>query len=389
MNGFDCIKCKGRLHCGLPKCPLINQFKSNNIKIKKEFKSLTNGLLVGWNGYPNVRAGILTPFNNKVINYSELINHSITDIINYRSSLINSFKPINIKDVKGFVETIQLTALSHKPLSIDVSLNKELVIKPVFNIHALPNGPAVPIKKLILNDDPHVSKIVRRITEDKDIDSLTAIHRLINNGIKIDFISSLLSAGLLGKKSERRLVPSRWAITAVDDTISKEFINNIKLFQIIDSIKVFRSVLFGNHFIIILFPHQWFFELVEKWVNGSIFNQGPDRIVSDFERFNGRKSYAFNTTGGYYAARFSVSEWLVKNNLQAGVIIIRIISPDYIAPLGVWVVREGVKRAFSSHPLLFNNFKELVVFIKRLTGIDIRSCVNIKLQQSSLNDFME
>ena len=47
-----------------------------------------------------------------------------------------------------------------------------------------------------------------------------ALSELYSAGIGVDHISRMLSLGLLGKK--RKLVPTRWSITASDELIAKE-----------------------------------------------------------------------------------------------------------------------------------------------------------------------
>ncbi len=66
-------------------------------------------------------------------------------------------------------------------------------------------------------------------------------------------------------------------------------------------------------------------------------------IISDFELEKGRKKYASNITGAYYAARMEVEKFLMKIRHQARVIVFREIMGGYLVPLGVWVIRETVR----------------------------------------------
>ena len=45
---------------------------------------------------------------------------------------------------------------------------------------------------------------------------------------------------------------------------------------------------------------------------------------------------------------------------KSTVVAFRLVTDDYWAPLGVWVVREAVKKAMLSKPLKFNSSDELV-----------------------------
>ena len=80
----------------------------------------------------------------------------------------------------------------------------------------------------------------------------------------------------------------------------------------------------------------------------------PKAIFDWFNSFFGRKKYAENTVGGYYAARIAVLEQLRIIKKQSSVLALRFVDPnEYIAPLGVWVVREAVRRALKSKPIIF------------------------------------
>ncbi|MHA1296445.1 MAG: hypothetical protein ACTSPH_07545, partial [Promethearchaeota archaeon] len=141
----------------------------------------------------------------------------------------------------------------------------------------------------------------------------------------------VFSAGLLGTKDKRRLVPTRWAITAVDDIISKALIKEIKQFPEINEYLIFESSYLDNHFKILLFPGKFAYEMNEVWapnslwnvsLNGSNWNLKP-QIMTDYEFYEGRKNYASNITGAYYAARKEVCEYLYNIRRQARVLIFR------------------------------------------------------------------
>jgi hypothetical protein len=65
--------------------------------------------------------------------------------------------------------------------------------------------------------------------------------------------------------------------------------------------------------------------------------------------------------GGYYAARLPVLEKLKSIRKQAAVFAIREITPDYWAPLGVWVVREAARNTLSTEPDSFENLEEALM----------------------------
>jgi len=86
------------------------------------------------------------------------------------------------------------------------------------------------------------------------------------------------------------------------------------------------------------------------------------------ENYSGRKSYAFNTVGGYYAARLPILEYLNSINRQAKVLALRIETPSYWAALGVWVVRESVRKALQKK-MKFDSREELVESVKKIGNV--------------------
>jgi hypothetical protein len=185
--------------------------------------------------------------------------------------------------------------------------------------------------------------------------------------------------GNLGLKTERKLVPTRWSITAVDDTLGKKLINEIKKYKTSNYMVYFGSFL-GNNYLILVFPEVWSYELFETSVS-------TQEVGTDYESYDGRKDYAFNTVGGYYAARLAILEQLSKIKRQGSVLCLRFITDDYYAHLGVWVVREASRKSMNSKPLEFES-KELMLkyaeaFVKKKFGIDLN---NLILKKSILLD---
>jgi len=61
--------------------------------------------------------------------------------------------------------------------------------------------------------------------------------------------------------------------------------------------------------------------------------------------------------GAYFAAKLGVLEYLSEKKIQAGVIILREIRPEYAIPVGVWQVREGIREAMNQIPIISDNFE--------------------------------
>ncbi|HUR67743.1 MAG TPA: hypothetical protein VM370_00730, partial [Candidatus Thermoplasmatota archaeon] len=181
-------------------------------------------------------------------------------------------------------------------------------------------------------------------------------------GINAYHVQRLLSVGLLGETRRRKLVPTRWSITATDDILGKRLIGETKEFGVLDAPMVFAGDLFGNYFHILLMPRVWSFEFIEAWSEG-----GSWMLGHDIETYDGRSQYVQETAGAYYAARLSVLEQLVKMKRQASVFVYREITDEYWAPLGVWVIREAVRTAMEGRGLVFGDLASAVRHMVRHT----------------------
>jgi hypothetical protein len=166
-----------------------------------------------------------------------------------------------------------------------------------------------------------------------------------------------LSAGTLGIGKSRRLVPTRWSITAVDANISQALIEEkVKTMPLVGEVQIFHSNYLDNDFWVLLVPTSWCFEQLECWLPGGAWAQNAKHphIVQDHEFYPGRKKYASNVEGAYYSARLAVAEHLIGEKRQAGAVVFREIGEGYSVPLGVWQIRENVRHALKEKPLCFS-----------------------------------
>ncbi|RLG17265.1 hypothetical protein DRN62_01665 [Nanoarchaeota archaeon] len=349
VNKELCVKCKGRLFCGLKKCPLLEKarFYPKGREIGRELESTSPpSVFIGRYNYPNVNMGILAPsfpvdepwILDSPTFWSEQ-EVGIEKVARYRSILVNA----RTRDER-YLEYIQLAALSTRPVDVELKLEGKSRVRGLrFNPETPPMGPPVELKKVELTSEPRVPKKVEEVVED-EIKAEEGLFYLYEHHFDKYYLEKVFSAGLLGIK--KRIVPTRWSITATDDILAKKMLEEIRQFPVLDDYMIFRGGHYGNYFTIFFLPDKWSFELFELWKPRSFWWRGEKvKVNSDFEGFYGRKDYAENTGGGYYAARLPIVEYLYEKRRQASVIVVRHITPDYYLPLGVWVVREGVRKA--------------------------------------------
>ncbi|MFX0188338.1 MAG: hypothetical protein ACFE8A_11455 [Candidatus Hodarchaeota archaeon] len=394
-----CLLCKGaRLLCGKKTCPIL--LKKSILKSIVPFelgKSKRNieifgasppGFFVGRFNYPNVAVGPLVPFKELESNLN-IEDHHILDapelwygkqmaeVILYRSSLVRSNFKINVRigeqklkytppiRAQKLLETSQELSMAARPVDTETKLEK-LNFRMIMDNHALPVGPSGITNKIRITENVKVHPKVEYCVSDTDLKAQDAIseHLYLKGRVPLSSIQRVFSAGLLGEQNSRKLVPTRWSITAIDDMISKRLITEIKKFPEINDYQIFEAIYLDNHFKILLFPGKFTYEMNEVWAPNSLWNISlsgnncnlQPQIMTDYEFYRGRKSYASNITGAYYAARKAVCEYLYKKRRQARILIFREVSSGYIVPLGVWVIRETVKNAMDTNPVRLDNF---------------------------------
>ena len=401
-----CLRCKGaRLLCGKKTCPIL--LKKSILKSMVPFeigKSIRNieifgasppGFFVGRYNYPNVAIGPLVPFK-EIESYKNIDDYHIldapelwfgkqmVDVIKYRSSLVRSNFKINVKigeqkkrvkktpplKAQRLLETSQELSMAARPVDTETKIEK-LNFRMMMDNHALPMGPSGTTEKIRITENVKVHPKVDYCVSDIDLKAVDAVsdYLYFKGQVPESTIKRVFSAGLLGEKKRRRIVPTRWSITAVDDIISKALIKEIKKFPEINDYQIFEATYLDNHFKILLFPGKFIYEMNEVWSPNTLWNVSLDgsnrrltpQIMTDFEFYQGRKSYASNITGAYYAARKSVCEYLYNIKKQARVLIFREVSGGYVVPLGVWVIRETVNNAMrTSNPVVLDNFNDAI-----------------------------
>ena len=373
MFGELCARCKGRLWCGLPKCPILESVKDYLPRLKITGDSIFGlsppSIFVGRHGYPRVFAGPLISENedSQIVSLTaNLYGKSLDYIISRTSTLIRTARMVNVKKLNGkIVEASQDIAISEKPLDTEVWIRK-ISGGPSLDIFFHPTGPRVEPTKIDIVGNPVVPRKVDNIVDEK-IKANDAVIELYNYGFPVDYIQRILTAGLLGR--ERKFVPTRWGITAVDSLIAERIIKEIKDYEKIGSVEYYANSFMGNNFHIFLIPGIWEYEMIETWLRGSLYSPTSYTMGEDYEPYEGRKNYAKNITGAYYAARLSVVEHLKLRKRQAKVLIYREITPEYRIPLGVWVIRETVRHAFENKPLKFESIDNAVKFAESRTKI--------------------
>lgn len=381
MNVSDSLKftgkdpsIKGRQRALLLKALETRLELNKNIKriTTNELAGKTPNVFVGSFGYPNVSAGFLSThdYNNEdnPLEWSHNPEkYKLLDIVALRSSLVNSRFSSSIKDLQGkHSDKLKEISLAIKPVDSEIKLEKAPYFKVFVGAEELPHGPSVGLKAIRVTENPKIPRLIDKYESDTDLKASKAVSSLFEKGFDEHYLTKIFSAGNLGVKIERKLVPTRWSITAVDDTVGKEFIKEAEHFNPVEEPMLFTGGYMGNYYYALIFPGPWSFELFETYVGPGLADPKHYDSSTDFEGPFGRKTYASNTVGGYYASRLACLEMMRKQKIKGRVLLLRFITDEYWVPLGVWVVREASRNTFSSTPAKFEENPKLMNYIRLL-----------------------
>ncbi|MGM5483743.1 MAG: hypothetical protein ACQER9_02385 [Nanobdellota archaeon] len=346
-------------------------------KLKKDYSGDSNSIFIGEYGYPDVNVGVLSAeyYNhNDDVNYWIKNKLKISDIASARMDLINSRKKRKVKAKD--IGSEQEIALAKKPANIEVNLKDVPKNNMNFSKHHLPSGPSGEMEKFRLTSNPKIPLKVEKIISDTDLNSTKGLNILYDKGFREDYLTQALSSGSLGLKDNRKMVPTKWSITAVDDNVSKNIIKKIKDYKTTGNI-AFKGSYLGNYFLILVFDGIFSYELFE-------FFRNKDSYTTDYESHNGRKKYAFETEGGYYASRISIAKKFEDMKKQGQCLVLRYITDEYYIPLGVWVVREAVKKTMENHPIEFGSEDLMINFAKVFSKKKFNRDISKVLERSLL-----
>ncbi|NJD99078.1 hypothetical protein E3E26_04665 [Thermococcus sp. LS1] len=374
FNSKLCAVCKGRkLLCGRPTCPILERFRvarkvEEKLNKRHLFGSSPPSIFVGEYGYPKVRIGPLVPpiegDTSHLDSPMKWEDKTIRDILYYRSLLVmgETKADVHVRRSGRILGEVQELAMSIKPVDSEILLKKKPVLKVLPSEFAPPIGPKAELLDFELTENPRIPRRTDYVVSD-ELKAEQAIMRLYNWGFDEYYIIRLLSAGLLGV--DKRLVPTRWSITAVQDTIGNNLRREILSYPEINDYEVYFYRFLGNRYAVLLMPESYAFELLEVWLKGSLFGSDEPSVIHDYEDFRGRKEYVKETAGAYHAARLSVLEALRARRRQARIVVFREVTPEYYAPVGVWQIRLGVKKAMNNLIGHFSTLNEALEAIKR------------------------
>ena len=324
-----------------------------------------------WN-YPQVFAGpMIAPLHGDTMIMDQpeswiAENKSQEEIIRYRLNLVRGKQKVKVTHLhQRFIGKLRDIALSSRSLESQAEFQQAPRGVTFSHDHA-PFGPSAPLERLEVENsrwDHHLEKAYY----DDDLLAADAVGRLHERGLPFSSIEKAFSLGSFGIGKRRRLVPTRWAITACDSTLARRLLHNVRACEPIDSVQVREFSSLNNYYAVLLLPTAWQYE----WMEAFLRILGREELIfSDYENNGGKKGYS-RVGGCYYSCKMAVLEALAREKKQAGAIVLREAYPGYV-PLGVFNVRENVRNAMLQPGQEFESMKTALQYISARLELPIK-----------------
>lgn len=360
--------------CGKSSCPILSKAESlvkhlPRLDSEQLDGSSPPGVFAGHVGYPKVYLGPLIPpskGDTRLLDTPELwLGKDIQTIIDYRFSLVRGKSLVEIHDAADpgkYLLDLHDLALSASSVEVDAKFRKKPRMAVTLSEETQPFGPSAMIREMTVSPSTGERKL-EGVYYDSDELAVDGMVDLYHDGIQVSRIQRVLSLGMLGVQEQRKIVPTRWSITAVDDTLSKHLLKRVRNYSPIGKFQVYMYEYLDNVYAAIMSPRNWEYECIEAWFPGTAWNETGSipALMGDHEEFEGRTTYA-SIGGCYYSTRLAVAEALERMQRQAAVVVLREIRPGYILPVGVWNVRESVRAALRTKPFAFDTFNAALEF---------------------------
>ena len=378
---ISCAVCGGDIkRCRLAVCPHLRKVRAwvtehQELRSTDLFGASPPSAFVGSWGYPRVLVGPLVPplrdQDTSILDASEAwLQYDLAEILRFRLSLVRGKAPRRVLEARepdGILSVVQEGAMASKPVDTEMWLEKTPSLTSPFSARAPPSGPSADIRKVELASNPSVPRRVDDLVSDTDARAGEAVTDLYDHGVSQSAITRIFSVGLLGAKERRRLVPTEWSITAVDDILARRLIDQVRGHPWIPDYEVYSATGLANTVTVLLFPQAFMFEGMEAW------NLGSDPTpIHDHEFAKGRTTYPDAIGGAYHATKNPVLEHLARRGRQAGAMVFMEVYDDWI-PLGVFRYRELAREALARRPARFATLEEAEAEVGRRMRLPLQN----------------
>jgi hypothetical protein len=371
-----------------------HQMASTELGKELDGSSPPSVFIGSWN-YPKVYAGpMIAPLHGdtRVLDMPESWipgGKTQEEILGFRMSLVRGKQLQDVHALDNrFVDQLQEIALSSTSIESEARFEH---VPAGFSLgeENTPFGPSASLTGLEIGA-PKFDRELERVFYDTDLSATGGIIDLHARGTPFSAIQKALSAGTMGRGGQRKLVPTRWSITACDTAIGNHLLSDVRRHELIDTVRVHEFSSLNNHYSVILLPTPWQYE----WMEAFFHVAGNEELLfSDFEWNRGKHGYS-SVGGCYYSCKMAVLEALSRERRQAGAIILREARKGYI-PMGVFNVRENVRNAMMSPPRVYEDLASALQGISPKLQLPVSSFIRestvlaslLREKQLRLSDF--
>lgn len=348
-----------------------------------------------WN-YPKVYAGpMISPIqgDTAIMDTPECWidnNKTQEDIIGYRLNLVRGKLTNKVTDLdNSFVEKLQEISMA----STSINSEAEFGSKPrglSFNEEHAPHGPSALIEKFDI-ESVKWDRELEKAFYDSDLKAADAVMHLHHQDVPFSSIQKAFSVGTMGIDKNRKMVPTRWSITACDSTIGDRLLREVRNYDMIETHRVYEYNSLNNYYAVLLLPQEWQFE----WMEAFLHVLGREELIfSDYENNGGKKEYS-RVGGCYYTSKMAVLEELASKKKQSAAIILREAYHGYI-PLGVFNVRENIRNAMNEPYKEFEDMKTALAYINSKLKLPLEKFIKnsdllkelLQSRQTTLDSFI-
>jgi len=343
-----CARCKGyKLLCGARKCPILERIRIfYSWEAREPAGPSPPTALVGERGYPKVPVSLgIAPDSDPKLHDSpkEWVERGLTleEVARLRMEVFNPFKRVDVRRPSELLKGDLLWgAVSERPVSAEAKVSGR-PRPPELDGLLAPIGPSAKAEEIKVVENPKVDPLLERRSEER-VKAEEAVKELFSAGRDVYLLQRAFSLGMFGKS--KRLVPTRWAITAVDTIVAKALKADLLRAKWTHSIRAGSYEHFSNSYKVLLLPGPPSVEMVEIWEPGSLWTP-KEVVIYNREGPTARSKAEDYEDGGFHALKVGVLKALSEANVSATALVIRRIKPGYYMPLGVWQVREGAYKA--------------------------------------------
>src|SRR5207249_10026192 len=162
------------------------------------------------------------------------------------------------------IDTLQEVAMMTKPVETELVLAKPPRKVLDMREDSQPFGPIAPLASFQTGNSS-VDDRIEKAFYDRDLRADDAVLQLYRDNVLVTRIQRAFSLGMFGEGKRRKLVPTRWSITAVDSNLSLRLMARVRHYPPIGAYRVYKYTYLDNVYVGLLTPESRRFEWIDAW----------------------------------------------------------------------------------------------------------------------------